>query len=216
MSHLGYSPSCHRSRPLLRRQRPAVGVLLSQRLRLRRDRLRRPGNQDASTRPATSCARATSPSSSPRRWVRSIPTASASSSTATACRTSPWKWTTWPPPIDTGHRARRRRRHAADAARRRVRRLRIRHHPRLRRHDAQLRQPRPLSRRLRARLQAARRRPLQPAHLPSGRPAGHRPHRRQRRGRQDGRVGAISTSTCSASRSSSASTTRTSARNTRR
>ena len=136
-------------------------------------------------------------------------------STATACRTSPWKWTTWPPPTTTAIQPRRDRRHAADAAGGRARRLRVRHHPRLRRHHAQLRQPRPLPRRLRPRLQAARPRPLQPAHLPSRRPQGHRPHRRQRRGRQDERVGAVSTRTCSASRSWSTSTTRTSAPSTR-
>ena len=50
----------------------------------------------------------------------------------------------------------RRRRHAADPPGGCGRRLRIRHHPRLRRHDAQLRQPRPLPRRLRARLPAPR------------------------------------------------------------
>ena len=44
MNHPDIPLRAHRSRPLLRRQRPAVGVLLSQRLRLRRDRLRRPGN----------------------------------------------------------------------------------------------------------------------------------------------------------------------------
>ena len=35
----------YRPRPLLRRQRPAVGLLLPQRLRLRRGRLRRPGDR---------------------------------------------------------------------------------------------------------------------------------------------------------------------------
>ena len=39
-----HAPSAHRPRPLLRRQRPAVGVLLPQRLRLRRGRLRRAGD----------------------------------------------------------------------------------------------------------------------------------------------------------------------------
>ena len=73
----------------------------------------------------------------------------------------------------------------------RVRRLRVRRDPRLRRHDAHVRQPLAVSRRLRAGLQAARPGPLQPAHVPSRRPEGDRPHRRQRRGRQDGRLGRL-------------------------
>ena len=178
------------------------------------DRLRRPGNQDTSTRPATSCGRATSPSCWPRRCGRNIPRASGSSSTATACRTSPSKWTTcaaayrrWPsaaapsavaPPtlLEDEHR-----------------RLRIRHHPHLRRHHAQLRQPRPLSRRLRPGLQAARSGTLQPAHLPARRPA--RPSTTSSATSRKARwtSGSSSTRTCSASRSSSTSTTRTSAPN---
>ena len=155
--HRPSPPAPHRPCPLLRRQRPAVGVLLSQRLRLRRGRLRRPGNASTRTRPATSCGRATSPSSSPRRCGPSHPEALAPHP---------------PRRRRAGHRPRSRRRARPPTTRavrrgavgvigptpagRRVRRLRIRHHPHLRRHDAQLRQPRPLSRRLRPRLQAAR------------------------------------------------------------
>ena len=43
--HARHPPSQDRPRAVLRRQRPAVGVLLPQRLRLRRGRLRRPGNE---------------------------------------------------------------------------------------------------------------------------------------------------------------------------
>ena len=63
--------------------------------------------------------------------------------------------------------------------------------PRLRRHDAHASSTVALSRCLRPGIQAARPRSLQPPHVPSGRPEGHRPHRRQRRGRQDGRLGRL-------------------------
>ena len=54
--------------------------------------------------------------------------ASAWCCTATACRTSPWRSTNVPRRYDDRHQPRCRRRDAADAARRRVRRLRDRHH----------------------------------------------------------------------------------------
>ena len=96
-------------------------------------------------------------------------------------------------------RARRRRRDAADAARGRVRRLRVRHHPRLRRHDAHVRQPRPLPGRLRPGLQADRPGPLQPAHVPARRPA--RPSTTSSATSKKARwtSGSSSTATCSAS-----------------
>ena len=119
-------PPPHRPRPLLRRQRPPVRLLLSQRLRLRRDRLRRPGDRHAGTRPATSCARATSPSCWPRRCGPITRTPTASSSTATACRTSRWKSTTCAPPTKRPCRRGATGRHAADAAGGRARRLRVR------------------------------------------------------------------------------------------
>ena len=140
---------------------------------------------------------------------------SASSATATACRTSPWKSMTCAPPTRRPCSRGAIGVIAADAAGGRVRRLRVRHHPRLRRHDAHLRQPRPLPRRLRARLQAARPRPLQPA-APSSRSAS-RPSTTSSATSRKARwtSGCASTRTCWASRSWSASTTRTSARNTR-
>ena len=206
----------HRPRPLLRRQRPAVGVLLPQRLRLRRGRLRRPGDQDASTRPATSCARATSPSSSPRRSAPTTPRASASSCTATACRTSPWKWTTCRAPT-------RRHRGAAPSASSPPTLLEDEHgvyeYATIRAYGDTTHT---FVNRDRYRgVFAPGYKPLDPDRYsprtfqPVGL-QGDRPHRRQRRGRQDGRVGRASTSTCWASRSWSASTTRTSARSTRR
>ena len=107
----------------------------------------------ASTKPATSCGRATSPSCWPRRWARSIPKCSASDpARRRRAGHRPGSGRRARTPIETATRRGAVGVDAADAAGRRVRRLRIRHHPHLRRHDAQLRQPRPLSRRVRARL----------------------------------------------------------------
>ena len=116
MSHTDISAAQDRPRPLLRRQRPAVGVLLPQRLRLRRGRLRRPGNQGQARgrlRPAAGrhhlrprLAAAAGPPREP----------AADRCTATACRTSPWKWTTSRAAYDDGRRPR-----GASASRRRRR-----------------------------------------------------------------------------------------------
>ena len=182
-----------RPRPLLRRQRPAVGVLLPQRLRLRRDRLRRPGNQGHGTRPATSCARATSPSCWPRR---SRPDAPRMPAAGAARRRR------------AGHRpgSRRRRRRPTEAApARRGRRGRRRR--RWRTSTASTSSPRIRAYGdtthsfvnrdryrgvVRPRLPAARRRTATARALhPVGRADGHRPHRRQRRRRQDERVGRV-------------------------
>ena len=121
--------------------------------------------------------------------------------TATACRTSPWKWTTSRPPTRRPSRRGRRRRDAADAARRRARRLRVR------RRSAPTATPRTASSTATATAASSppatsrsTRTATAPRTLPPGRPDGHRPHRRQRRRRQDGRVGASSTRRCWASR----------------
>ena len=92
------------------------------------------------------------------------PRASGSSSTATACRTSPWKWTTSPAAYDEAVAPRRR------SASRPPTLLEDEHgvyeYATIRAYGDTthtLRQPRPLPRRLRPRLQAARPGPLQPA-----------------------------------------------------
>ena len=205
-----------RSRPLLRRQRPAVGVLLPQRLRLRRRRLRRPRNESQARgrlRPAAGRHHLRAHLAAVGRAPREP---AAHHSTATASWTSPSTWPTCGPTYRSAVERGGAGVEPPDAARRRVRRLRVRDHPHLRRHDAHVRQPRPLPRRLRPGLSSRSTRNATARRRSTGRPGGDRPHRRQRRRRQDERVGRLLPARCSASSSSCRSTTRTSAPSTRR
>ena len=208
--------AAHRPRAVLRRQRPAVGLLLPQRLRLRRRRLRRAGDAASSTRPATSSARARSPSSSPRRCRPIIPTAS---------RLDPARRRRQDIALEVDDVAgayRRRPSAAAPSASTPPTLLEDEHgvyefatiraygdtthtfvnRDRYRGVFAPGYQPLDPDR-------------YSPAHLPPGRPRGHRPHRRQRRGRQDGRVGRVLRERAGLHAARPASTTRTSAPSTR-
>ena len=141
----------------------------------------------------------------------------ARSSTATACRTSPSKWTTCAAAYRRGRPPRRRRRRrAAAGAGGRVRRLRMRHHPHLRRHHAHLRQPRPLpAASSPPAIKPHRSGTLQPAHVPAGRPGQPSTTSSATSRKARWTSGSSSTRTCWASSNSSTSTTRTSAPNIR-
>ena len=157
-----------RPRPVLRRQRPAVGLLLSQRLRLRRGRLRRPGDQGQARgrlRPAAGRnhlrARLAAAARTPGR-------ASGSCTHGDGVMDIALEVDDVADAFDDGRRARRRRRSKPPrSARGRVRRLRVRHHPRLRRHDAHASSTATATGRLRPRLQADRPGALQPGHVPA-------------------------------------------------
>ena len=153
----------HRPRPLLRRQRPAVGVLLPQRLRLRRGRLRRPGDQVKHE--AGYVLR-----QGDITFVLDLAAVGPTTPTASgSCTHGDGVHGHRPRGRRRAARLRRRRRAAAPSASRRRRRSRTStastSTPRIRAYGDTthtLRQPRPLPRRLRARLQAARPGPLQP------------------------------------------------------
>ena len=163
MSPARHPASQDRPRPVLRRQRPAVGVLLPQRLRVRRGRLRRPGNEGQARGRLRPAAGRDHLRPRPRRCATQHPESSGSSRTATASWTSPCDVddvrTAYDAAVERGGR---RRDAGRRSPRRRARRLRVRDHPGLRRHDAHVRQPRPLPRRVRPRVQADRPGPLQP------------------------------------------------------
>ena len=113
-----------------------IGVLLPQRLRVRRGRLRRAGDEGEARGRLRPAAGRDHVRAGLAAVARAPGEPAARARTATACRTSPWRWTTCGQRTTTA---------VARGAvgvigppkpRGRTRRLRVRHHPGLRRHHA--------------------------------------------------------------------------------